>query len=39
MENIFTQILSTLNEATGKEFTVILEEDARVLVYRTFSSL
>ncbi len=30
---------ATLNEATGKEFTVILEEDARVLVYRTFSSL
>ena len=30
---------ATLNEATGKEFTVILEEDAKVLVYRTFSSL
>ena len=30
---------ATLNEATGKEFTVILEEDARVLVYRTFSKV
>ena len=30
---------ATLNEATGKEFYGILEEHARVLVYRTFSSL
>ena len=30
---------ATLNEASGKEVTVFLEVDARVLVYRTFSSL